>query len=363
MKRTHSMRQRWLVLALASGLVFSWSTAWAASVQICIKATNTCKSVQNFAPLEDANIKIDNYPGQTAQVWADDSASNDKLALKGAKITFKNTVTDYEIEITGTGYNGPPNLPAGPNYRLTATSQTFMRGAAGAYPNVVKATGSVRPSGGAWNQVGTQLVKFIYVNSYSFFNGSYLDEAISNGTNVSRDLKINLFLTATNTSDVANFPNAGLELKNTTSPGGGPGAGDPSDCDGCQGVAPPTPPCTKSSMLSSTCATTYNTMKMSGCPTCITDDQAMKQAQQIRLFVDNNWDDLQQDMARGDGEHLTALASLMRVPEGEQKLFCALANESFRAHSEEDVLTPAKLIADLREKLKQDPRMGGKTDG
>lgn len=351
--------RRLIMLGITASFMLSWNLAWAVpSVQICIKATSTCKSVTNFAPLDNGVIRIDNYPGQTAQVVADDSATNDKLALAGARITFYSTVNNYEIEIIGTGYAAPPNLAASPNYRLTATNQTFKRGAFGATSDVVRAAGHIKPGAGAWNQIGIDLIKYIYVNSYTFFNGSYVDEVVNDASNPTRDLKINLFLTATNTTDIADFPNAGLELKNTTSPGGEPGEGDPSDCDGCKGnqVVRPTS-CTNSSVLSTTCATTWNTMKMFGCPTCITDDKATQQAQQIRLFVDSNWDSLQQDMARGNGEHLTALASLMKVPDGEQQLFCALANETFIAHSDGGTLTPSQLIADLRQKMRQERTM------
>lgn len=348
------LKCRLFVLAL---LVIGFSASnevWAATVQLCLGGGGgPCSAAQansvNVAGLQDAIVRIDNLSGDTARVEASDAT--DRLSLRGAKIVFLQPTgaADYHIQITGTGYTEPPNLAANPTYRLTATNQTFKRGTSGAQGDIVKAEGFVRPAGGNWNQIGTiQLVKNIYLASFNFFNGSYLDDTVGGGIGVARDLKINLFFKAVNTGgnqDYASFPTNGIELKNIAAGGGGV---EPSDCDGCVPVVPPPPGCTKSSMLSTSCATTFNTMKAFGCPTCVYDDEQMQKTAKARMFVENNLDNLEQDLARGGGEHLTALTALLDVPETQRGVFCEEASDRYRMQAQQGPVTPEQLVATIQ---------------
>jgi hypothetical protein len=346
------------VTLLGCSVLLAHDAGAVGSLSICIKATNTCVTgnninILNIGTLQDAVVRIDSISGQIARVEANDSGSNDLLAFKGARVTFLQAVTNYEIEIRGTGFVSGPNLGNGPNYRLTATNQTFKRGAAGANLDMVKTKGFVT-SGGYTNQVGGDdaldpaLIKYIYTNSYTFFNGSYLDERVTM-PNANRDLRINIWFTAQNTGgvqDIASFPSNGLELKNTTAPSG---EDNPSDCDGCGQQPPPPPPtCTKSSMLSTTCATTHSTMKAFGCPTCVYDDEQIQKTAKARMFVENNLDNLEQDLARGGGEHLTALTVLLDVPETQRGVFCAEASGRYRIQAQQGPVTPEQLVATIQ---------------
>jgi Protein of unknown function (DUF3015) len=58
----------------------------------------------------------------------------------------------------------------------------------------------------------------------------------------------------------------------------------------------------------------------------INADGVIKEHQKARLFTAVVFENLEQDIARGDGEYLTSLAVLLKVPSGEQ--------EEFRTHSQ-----------------------------
>lgn len=64
----------------------------------------------------------------------------------------------------------------------------------------------------------------------------------------------------------------------------------------------------------------------SGC----TSSSVIVKDEALKVFVGQNFDNILQDMARGQGEHLSSLALLMRIPENHQKEFFALAQELFR---------------------------------
>ena len=50
-------------------------------------------------------------------------------------------------------------------------------------------------------------------------------------------------------------------------------------------------------------------------------DGVIQESQKTRLFTAVAFENLEQDIARGNGEYLTSLAVLMKVPPGEQEMF------------------------------------------
>ena len=50
-------------------------------------------------------------------------------------------------------------------------------------------------------------------------------------------------------------------------------------------------------------------------------DGVITDSQKARLFTAIAYENLEQDIARGNGEYLTSLAVLMKVPPGEQEMF------------------------------------------
>jgi len=64
----------------------------------------------------------------------------------------------------------------------------------------------------------------------------------------------------------------------------------------------------------------------SGC----TNDGKVMAGQQTNLFIASTFDTLSEDMARGGGEHLAALATLMGVPAEQQPAFFAMTQQQYQ---------------------------------
>ncbi len=63
----------------------------------------------------------------------------------------------------------------------------------------------------------------------------------------------------------------------------------------------------------------------SGC----TNDGTILASEKVNVFAAINFDDISQDMARGQGEHLTSLATLMDIPADQHEVFFAMAQEKY----------------------------------
>jgi hypothetical protein len=81
----------------------------------------------------------------------------------------------------------------------------------------------------------------------------------------------------------------------------------------------------------------------SGC----TNDGKVWADQKTEMFVAATFENLAGDMARGQGEHLAALATLMGVPTDRQPEFFALAQERYRELTAQDETSPSALIKSL----------------
>jgi hypothetical protein len=375
MMRTFSGMSRLLVLALV-GLGVMW-VCKAEAIDVYLCSTNApCTSsttpqgtvpvgTKNTVPIAgwtDGVITVSSLSNETAQIEVNDTVGKDGLTLKGAKLTFGSVKSNYVFEVVALGLSNGPDLAAGPNYHVQGINQAFKRGAGPATTDVVTTRSFVRLNSTApwttgWSQqIGAvpsttdpYLEKIIYSSS-SFYGTSMLDEAVTD-FNQPRDLKLQLRITANQANDYLTFsaisPASPLQIINTTSPGGDV---DLSECDFCQGVTPPPPlpPCTKSSTLSTVCATTHSTMKAFGCPTCIYDGAGAQQTAKARMFVENNLDNLEQDLSRGGGEHLTALTALLDVPETQRGVFCEEASGRYRLQAQQGPVTPEQLVATIQ---------------
>ena len=79
-------------------------------------------------------------------------------------------------------------------------------------------------------------------------------------------------------------------------------------------------------------------------------------AAQAAKFTQNNFVQVKTDMANGGGEHLTALASLLQVPEDKKEQFFALSQEKYAVLYESSSTTPQQMLARLN--LEMDAEMG-----
>ena len=96
-------------------------------------------------------------------------------------------------------------------------------------------------------------------------------------------------------------------------------------------------------MLMSTASTT----EALGCDLCVLADSSALEAEKVKMFVMNNMDNLSQDMARGRGEHLTSLATLINIPVMQQTVFFSRAQEQYSALAQQGTVTPEQLLATL----------------
>jgi Protein of unknown function (DUF3015) len=86
-------------------------------------------------------------------------------------------------------------------------------------------------------------------------------------------------------------------------------------------------------------------------------DGYIKQSQKARLFTAVAFENLGQDIARGNGEYLTSLAVLLKVPAGEQDEFRMHSQSNYSLLFAPDIRTAEKLLATLnskRENLRTD---------
>jgi hypothetical protein len=90
--------------------------------------------------------------------------------------------------------------------------------------------------------------------------------------------------------------------------------------------------------------TTASTSGLSG----YTDDGLIKPDHRITLFVHENFDNLSQDMAQGQGEYLASLGDLLDVPEGQRAEFYASTQKRYQELFHSQQPKPDQLLAALR---------------
>ena len=86
-------------------------------------------------------------------------------------------------------------------------------------------------------------------------------------------------------------------------------------------------------------------------------DGVIRESQKARLFTAVAFENLEQDIARGNGEYLTSLAVLLKIPSGKQDEFRMHSQRTYSLLFAHDLQTAEKLLATLiskREDLRAD---------
>jgi hypothetical protein len=91
----------------------------------------------------------------------------------------------------------------------------------------------------------------------------------------------------------------------------------------------------------------------SGTSGCTNDGVIMKN-KHINL-ASGAFDSLQQEMAKGGGEHLAALATLLGVPDEEQPVFFSLVQEKFALIVESEDITPIAMLQAMQDVMETHP--------
>ena len=79
----------------------------------------------------------------------------------------------------------------------------------------------------------------------------------------------------------------------------------------------------------------------------INADGVIQESQKARLFAAVAFENLEQDIARGNGEYLRSLAVLMNIPAGEQDEFRSLSQKQYSRLFASDQRTAESLLATL----------------
>jgi Protein of unknown function (DUF3015) len=79
----------------------------------------------------------------------------------------------------------------------------------------------------------------------------------------------------------------------------------------------------------------------------INGDGVVQESQKARLFTAVVFENLEQDIARGDGEYLTSLAVLLKIPAGEQDEFRTRSQSKYPLLFASDRRTAEDLLATL----------------
>jgi Protein of unknown function (DUF3015) len=82
----------------------------------------------------------------------------------------------------------------------------------------------------------------------------------------------------------------------------------------------------------------------------INADGVVQESQKARLFTAVVYENLEQDIARGNGEYLTSLAILLKIPAGEQDEFRTLAQSEYPLLFASDRRTAESMLTTLTSK-------------
>ena len=113
---------------------------------------------------------------------------------------------------------------------------------------------------------------------------------------------------------------------------------------------------TTSAPTESTTNTTDKTSNSTMDATSSTSPGKAATEEQVEKFTENNFAQVKVDMARGGGEHLTALAALLNIPKEQENAFFALTQEKYISLYQTDETTVQQMLARLnieRAALKQ----------
>jgi DUF3015 family protein len=92
----------------------------------------------------------------------------------------------------------------------------------------------------------------------------------------------------------------------------------------------------------------------SGTSGCTNDGKIMGDSKTI-MFAELNFDNLSQEMAQGQGEHLASLATLMGVPADRQASFFAMTQERYTSLVKAGEASPVAMVKALNEAVAGHP--------
>lgn len=94
----------------------------------------------------------------------------------------------------------------------------------------------------------------------------------------------------------------------------------------------------------------------SGTSGCTNDGKFWAQ-EKVNVFAALNFENLAQDMAQGQGEHLTSLATLMGIPAAQQPAFFAMTQEKYASLVSAGETSPIALVKALNDAVATHPML------
>ncbi len=89
----------------------------------------------------------------------------------------------------------------------------------------------------------------------------------------------------------------------------------------------------------------------SGC----TNDGTIFASQKVNVFASVNFDNIAQEMAKGHGEHLTSLATLMDIPADQHGVFFALAQKQYNTLIQAGETSPKAVLKAMHNAIDAHP--------
>lgn len=89
----------------------------------------------------------------------------------------------------------------------------------------------------------------------------------------------------------------------------------------------------------------------SGC----TNDGQIAQNEKVNVFAAINFDNLSQEMAQGQGEHLTSLASLMGIPADQHPAFFSMTQEKYTSLVQAGETSPKAVVKAIHDAMVDHP--------
>ncbi len=115
--------------------------------------------------------------------------------------------------------------------------------------------------------------------------------------------------------------------------------------------------CTVKATTKTTTDTMTNFFSSTSGHSWFTEDGLAKRDLKVQAFVAMNFDNLQQDMARGEGEYLTSFGTLLGVPDDQFGEFSKLARENYTVWIPSAKATPSTMLTAVSRELSGNPSL------
>ena len=108
-------------------------------------------------------------------------------------------------------------------------------------------------------------------------------------------------------------------------------------------------------MMATTNGTGMNTFAISSGTSGCTNDGKIMAKYKTTVFVSHNFENLSQEMAQGQGEHLASLATLMGVPVEQQEAFFAMTQERYTSLVKTGEASPVAMVKAINDAIASHP--------